>query len=130
MQFTLYLVTCGSSVIHLLLQANSARRRRKFYGFFPWKSPRSDLAIVIITVKLILKSFIKSPAVPPANVRFLAGAGGKICWPGPGIAPGYIIAKYLLGPGRAWPGVIILPGRRSSTASTEEQEVVFFWWYH
>ena len=52
---------------------------------------------------------MKSPAVPPVNVWFLAGAGGKIIGRGRGLPPGEVPN---FGRGREGPGVVILAGGR------------------
>ena len=59
---------------------------------------------------------MKSPAVPPVNVWFLAGAGGKIIGRGRGLPPAKCQILAGAGKGRGlwfWPG----PGPRSTTES-------------
>ena len=67
------------------------------------------IQIYFIFFKNLLNSLVKSPAVPPVNAWFMAGAGGKIIGRGRdrGRGPGRFMN---FGRGREGPGVVILAG--------------------
>ena len=57
------------------------------------------IQIYFIFFKNLLNSLVKSPAVPPVNAWFMAGAGGKIIGRGPGRFMNF--GRGREGPGRA-----------------------------
>ena len=74
------------------------------------------IQIYFIFFKNLLNSLVKSPAVPPVNAWFMAGAGGKIIGRGPG--------RFMnFGRGREGPGVVILAGAGAGAGAPVEHWV-------